>query len=246
MPGVLFDLDGTLLDVKVSDFLSRYFLALKVVVAPQFPGVDLLPAVLASTDAMQRPHPGKTNQEVFYRDFKARTGVDLETNWPVFERFYREVFPTLGADYGPVAGAREAIAAVRGLGWRVAVATQPIFPLVAIEHRLRWAGLADVRFDAITSYEVMQACKPQPAFFTQVCGMIGCAPRDCIMVGDDDAADMAAGELGIRTYFVGQGAAQSDHTGTLADLPAFLRRLRREGWSHPAGARPTGSGRRHA
>lgn len=225
MRGVLFDLDGTLLDVDVRHFLSRYFHALELVVAPQFPGVDLVPAVLASTDMMQRPHAGVTNREVFYRDFGARTGIDLHVEWPIFERFYREVFPTLGTDYGPIAGAREAIAAARSLGWRVAVATQPIFPLVAIEHRLRWAGLADVEFDAITTFEVMEACKPEVAFFLQVCSMIGCAPTDCVMVGDDAGADMAAGALGIRTYFVGGGDAQADYAGTLTELPALLQRL---------------------
>jgi FMN phosphatase YigB (HAD superfamily) len=225
MRGVLFDLDGTLLDVEVREFLSRYFRALQVSVAPQFPGVDLVPAVLASTDAMQRPHPGSTNREVFFRDFAARTGIDLDANWPVFERFYREVFPTLGTDYRPVAGAREAIAAARALGWRVAVATQPIFPRVAIEHRLNWAGMADVTFDAITTYEVMEACKPQAAFFLQTCGMIGCAPRDCVMVGDDADADMPASEVGMRTFYVGKGTAAADRSGSLADFPAFLQQL---------------------
>jgi FMN phosphatase YigB (HAD superfamily) len=227
MRGVLFDLDGTLLDVDVREFLSRYFHALDEAVSPRFPGIDLVRSVLASTDVMQRPHPGATNREVFYRDFRDRTGIDLEEHWPVFESFYREVFPSLGAGYAPVPGARVAIAAARALGWRVAVATQPIFPLVAIEHRLAWAGLGDVAFDAITTYEVMEACKPQAAFFAQVCGMIGCAPRDCVMVGDDAQADMPASAIGIRTFFVGEGDADADGAGTLADLPALLARLDR-------------------
>jgi FMN phosphatase YigB (HAD superfamily) len=225
MRGVLFDLDGTLLDVELHEFLSRYFHALSDAVASSFPGIPLVPSVLASTEAMQSPHPGLTNREAFFRDFRERTGVDLEEHWPIFESFYRDVFPKLGAGYAPRAGAREAVEAARALGWRVAVATQPIFPLMAIEHRLRWAGLADVAFDAITSYETMKACKPDPAYFEQVCCMIGCEPLDCVMVGDDAEIDMPAGHLGIRTFFVGRGAADSDARGTLADLPAFFAHL---------------------
>jgi FMN phosphatase YigB (HAD superfamily) len=225
MRGLLLDLDGTLLDLEVGEFLSRYFHALDEAVAPQFPGVELVSAVLASTRAMQRPHPGSTNRDVFNKDFGTRTGIDLAQRWPVFESFYRDVFPTLGSPYGPIPGGREAIAAARALGWRVAVATQPIFPLLAVEHRLRWAGLADVAFDAITTYETMEACKPQTAFFLQVCGMIGCAPQDCVMVGDDAEMDMAAGSAGLTTLFVGRGRAGADYHGALTDVPALLERL---------------------
>lgn len=225
MRGVLFDLDGTLLDVEVNDFLSRYFRALDKTISPQFPGVDLVPSVLAATDAMHRPHHGLTNRQVFDRDFLERTGVDIEQHWAVFESFYRIVFPTLGKGYGPVKGAREAVEAVRAMGWRAAVATQPIFPVAAIRQRLKWAGLDDVEFDAITSYETMQACKPAPEYFAQTCGLIGCAPSDCVMVGDDAGTDMPAASIGLTTYYVGSGTAKADACGTLADFPAWLERL---------------------
>jgi FMN phosphatase YigB (HAD superfamily) len=225
MRGVLFDLDGTLLGVEVNEFLKRYFRALSETVAPRFPGIDLVGSVLASTAVMQGSHPGVRNREVFFHDFRDRTGVDLDEHWPVFEAFYRDVFPTLGTDYRPVPGGREAIEAARSLGWKVGIATQPIFPLQAIQHRLAWAGLADVEFDAITTYEVMTACKPDPAYFAQVCSMIGCAPADCVMVGDDAVADMSAAELGIGTFFVGAGHAEADGRGTLADLPALFERM---------------------
>jgi FMN phosphatase YigB (HAD superfamily) len=229
MRGVLFDLDGTLLGVEVDEFLRRYFRALSEAVAPRFPDIDLVGAVLASTAVMQSPHPGITNRDVFFRDFRDRTGVDLVEQWPVFEAFYRDVFPTLGTDYRPVPGGREAIACARSMGWKVAIATQPIFPLLAIRHRLAWAGLADVEFDAITTYEVMTACKPEPSYFAQVCSMIGCAPADCVMVGDDAGADMPAAALGIGTFYVGTGNAAADGRGALTDLPALFERLESRG-----------------
>jgi FMN phosphatase YigB (HAD superfamily) len=227
MRGVLFDLDGTLLDVELQEFLGRYFKALDDAISPHFPTIDLVPAVLSATEMMHRPHPGMTNQETFARAFHVSTGVDLAEHWPVFDAFYRDVFPTLGAGYGPITGAREAIGAARSLGWRVVVATQPIFPRAAIEQRLAWAGLADVPFDMITTYEIMGACKPDAAYFKQVCATIGCAPADCVMVGDDPENDMGAGRFGITTFYVGRGNATADRSGTLRDLPAFFRKLDR-------------------
>jgi FMN phosphatase YigB (HAD superfamily) len=223
--GVLFDLDGTLLDLDLDAFLRRYFAALARATAPHFPGVDVMSAVLASTSAMQRPHDARTNKEVFNQDFRKRTGIDLREHWDVFGDFYRDVFPTLGDGYGPVPGARDAIAVARALGMKVAVATQPIFPMVAIIHRLAWAGLADVAFDAVTTYETMLACKPHATFFLQTAAMIGCAPGECLMVGDDRGMDMPASAVGMRTFYVGSDpGTPADHRGTMAELAALLRR----------------------
>jgi len=225
MQAVLFDLDGTLLDVSMDAFLNRYFGALQAVVAPRYPGIDLVGAVLAATRVMHKPHPG-TNRDAFYSDFKARTGVDLESDWKVFEDFYRDVFPKLGEGYGPNPGALEAIQAARALGLKVAIATQPIFPRVAIEHRLSWAGLSGVEFDVVTTFEIMGSCKPSPDYFRQVASMIGCDPGECIMVGDDRDADMPASAVGMRTFYVGTDAkAPADNRGTLLDLPGVLERL---------------------
>lgn len=223
--GVLFDLDGTLLDVDLDAFLRRYFLALGSVASPHFPGVAFMPALLASTSAMQRPHPGRTNKEIFDADFLERTGFDVAANHEVFDDFYRDVFPTLGDGYGPAPGARQAVEAAKALGLKTAIATQPIFPVAAIRHRLAWAGLGDVRFDAVTTYETMLACKPQPAYFEQTAAMIGCTPEQCLMVGDDRNIDMPAADAGMRTFYVGDDAeAPADHRGTLTDLAHLLER----------------------
>jgi FMN phosphatase YigB (HAD superfamily) len=224
--GVLFDLDGTLLDLDLDSFLRGYFVALGSVASPHFPGVAFMPAVLASTRAMQRPHPGRTNKQVFDVDFRERTGIDLVRHHAVFDDFYRDVFPTLSDDYRPASGAREAIDAAKTLGLKIAIATQPIFPAAAIRHRLAWAGLADVEFDAVTTYEKMRACKPQAAYFEQTARLIGCKPHECLMVGDDRDIDMPAAAVGMRTFYVGSDPeARADHRGTLADLPELLQRL---------------------
>lgn len=238
LEGVLFDLDGTLLDVAVDEFLGRYFHAVRAFAGPRFPSIDLLPAILAGTDAMQRPHEGRTNRDVFADEFRVRTGLEFERAWPVFEEFYDEVFPGIGADYRGTPGARDSIEAARALGLKVAVATQPIFPLSAIRHRLEWAGLGDVEFDAITTYEDMRACKPLAAYFRQTAEMIGCEPSRCLMVGDDRAMDLPAAAVGMRTFYVGDDRqVPRDERGELRELPALLERLARgEGGPAPSPA----------
>lgn len=226
MRGILFDMDGTLLDIDLGAFLRRYFGALGTAAAGGFPGLDIMPAIMASTNAMMDQHPGRTNRDVFYEDFLARTGVDLGEHWPVFETFYREVFPTLRDGEGPRAGARAAVEAALDLGFSVAIATNPIFPQVAQRTRLSWAGLDDLDLPIVTSYEDLHACKPDPAYFMETAALMGVDPRECVMVGDDRSLDLAAADVGMRTYYVGPDRnAHADWRGDLMGFAALLPRL---------------------
>lgn len=45
-------------------------------------------------------------------------------------------------------------------GFGVALATNPIFPSVATESRIRWAGLEPEEFALYTTYENTAYCKP--------------------------------------------------------------------------------------
>jgi FMN phosphatase YigB (HAD superfamily) len=231
MRAVLFDLDGTLLDLDLRAFLSRYFAALEVASAPLVDesrgGVaGFMAALQSAVGAMMEPHEGRTNQHVFYERLLALTGVDLGEHWPVYERFYAEVFPTLRDTAGPADGGRESVETALELGLKVAIATNPIFPRVAIEQRIAWAGLDDLDLPVITTYEEMLACKPHPQYFRQTADLLGVAPYECLMVGDDRVLDLGAADVGMRTFYIGNESAPSaDMQGRLAELPELLRRL---------------------
>lgn len=228
---MLFDLDGTLLDIDLDSFLSEYFTALGPVVGEALGTNDSsagLRAVLDATTAMSEPHPGLTNRATFNQTFTRLTGVDLDLDEYAlaFERFYRDVFPTLRHEMGPLPGARRAIQTCLDLGLKVAIATNPIFPRSAIDERMRWADVANLGVHAVTSYENMHATKPHAAYFEEVASMLGVAPRTCLMVGDDRALDMSAANLGMRTFYVGGGVAPAvDWSGTLDDLADLIPRL---------------------
>jgi len=234
LAGVLFDLDGTLLDIDLDPFLRDYLGALGPFVAESV-GSDIsasqaIEAVMAGTSVMSRPHPGRTNREVFNAEFRRMTGADLSLaeNELALERFYEDVFPGLGGELRGFDGAVAAVEAALDLDLRVAIATNPIFPLSAVKERMRWAGLDSLEVHAITSYEIMGATKPHAAYFTETAALLGVAPDDCLMVGDDRTLDMSAADAGMKTYFVGGAPVpECDWSGSIGELPSLLRRLTR-------------------
>jgi len=227
----LFDLDGTLLDIDVSVFLREYFAALGPVIAAMAGTPDprdALSAIVASTDTMCEPHPGRTNREVFHERFLELTGVDLDEPESArrVERFYAETFPSLGKAHGPQPGGATAVLAAHASGRAVALATNPIFPRSAVDERMRWAGLEQAWFRVVTSYENMRACKPQVEYFEQTAEMLGIEPEECLMVGDDPTLDFGAARIGMRTFYVGTDPdVDSTWRGTLSDLALLLERL---------------------
>lgn len=230
MKGILFDLDGTLLDIDIDAFLSRYFAALsdavRQMVAEDDHHAGAMQGIYDATGAMMRPHAGFTNMEVFNREYLRATGIDMEAYADVLDAFYDNVFPTLRAGIGAHRGAREAVDTATACGLKIAVATNPIFPLRAIEHRMAWAGIAPNEVDLITSYENMRATKPHADYYRQVCETLGLAPSECLMVGDDRVLDLPAADIGIRTFYVGSdGDAPADYRGDLTELSRLVARL---------------------
>ena len=143
-----------------------------------------------------------------------------------FERFYRDVFPTLRNGLGPRDGARDAVVIASFLGLKVAIATNPIFPADAIRERMRWADLADLPVDLVTTFEIMHATKPHAAYFLETAQMLGVSPHECLMVGDDRVLDMGAADVGMRTFYVGRPPLPAaDFSGDLRDLAKLLPRL---------------------
>lgn len=232
LAGVLFDLDGTLLDIDLDPFLRDYLGALGPFVADSV-GNGITPsqaaeAVMAGTRVMSEPHPGRTNRQAFNAEFERRTGADLSAphHETALERFYSDVFPGLGAELQAFEGAVAAVQSALELGLRVAIATNPIFPLSAVKARMRWAGLDGLDVHAITSYETMSATKPHALYYTETAALLGVPVDECLMVGDDRNLDMSAADVGMKTYYVGRAPVPAcDWSGSIVELPSLLTRL---------------------
>lgn len=227
---LLLDLDGTLLPMDMQESLNAYLQAVSTWMAPYMAPDRFLKCLLASTRVMiEDQDPRRTNEEVFWDDFIPRTGLGKDKVVPVLERFYREQFPKLAPVARPTPIARAICARALELGAQLVIATNPIFPRIAIEERLRWAGIAGIPFRLVTTYENMHSCKPKQEYYRQILDYIGAKPEDCLMVGNDPAEDLVAQDLGITTYLVldclvprDGTQRRPDYQGRLADLPGFL------------------------
>ena len=112
-------------------------------------------------------------------------------------------------------------------GYRIAIATDPLFPRKATYHRLRWAGFDPGRFELVSTFENFHFSKTHPAYYAEVLGRLGWPEGPILMVGNDLDRDlMPAHRLGLKTFFVDGESAPSPEIeagrGNLADLRPWL------------------------
>lgn len=200
---VLFDLDGTLLPMDQDDFANAYFSRLANYMFPfGYDPKQIIACVWKGTKAMVQNNGQQTNEEVFWNVFNEAIGKDVSEDMDRFMTFYREEFPKTITHTTPNPKAKEVVNHVKNMGYRVALATNPIFPRVATEERVRWTGLQVDDFEHVTTYENSVYCKPNLDYYKELCSCLNVLPEECIMVGNDVSEDGVARELGIDVYII--------------------------------------------
>lgn len=200
---LLFDLDGTLLGMRTEEFVHQYLGEVVKFIGDRFDAKQITKAILDATKAMiVSQEPEKTNEQVFVETFLSQTSLEKEAIWPIFDQFYREVFPTLSHLTYPTPLGKQVVQAAKDAGYRVVVATNPVFPRDAIVSRLAWIELAPEDFDLVTVYEESHFTKPNVEYFQEICDKLEVNPAECIMIGNHMQEDMVASKLGMTTYLV--------------------------------------------
>ena len=229
---ILFDLDGTLLPIDTDRFVAQYMKALSAHIGHLVPPAQLVEQIMASTYAMIKdPGPERTNAQVFAADFFPKVGHEEAVLMPHFEEFYRLKFPGLRSSCSGLPGiAREVVQTAVDQGYEIALATNPLFPREAIEERMRWIGVHDMPWRLVTTYEIMHACKPQPAYYREVLATLGRQTEECLMVGNDYEEDGVAAKLGMQVFFVTdhlikrtEAPLPAESSGTLAEFHERLK-----------------------
>ena len=227
---VLFDLDGTLLPMDQDIFTKTYFkLLAKKLAAHGYAPDKLVDTIWAGTAAMVKNDGSCSNEDAFWNRFAEFWGEDVRKDEPLFDAFYREDFNGAKDACGYHPAAAEVIALCKELGLRRILATNPIFPAVATEARMSWAGLSKEDFELYTTYENSCFCKPNPAYYEEILCKQGLSPEDCIMVGNDVREDMVAETLGMKVFLLTDCLINKDGKdisryprGSFGELKRFL------------------------
>lgn len=225
---LLFDLDDTLLDTNMDAFIPAYFQALsKHLFGCVSPDV-MLRALMHGTNLMNESYdPTRTLQEIFESDFYPALGITKQELVEVIDDFYDNIFPTIGGHTRQRPDAAPLIEWALSQGFRIAIATDPLFPRKATWHRVRWAGLDPEKLELISTFENFHFTKTHPAYYAEVLGQLGWPEGPVLMVGNDVNRDLlAANRLGLKTYFIDGESASSPGfeagRGKLADLRPWL------------------------
>lgn len=230
---VLFDLDGTLLPMNQDKFVQCYFGKLYEKVKPYGYEKELfIGGIWRSTGAMLKNDGTRTNEEVFWSAFTKICGERILSEKFLFDEFYLNDFPSVSVSCGHDPNARVVIDLLKEKGVRTVLATNPIFPAVATENRIKWAGLSPDDFEYYTTYENSTWCKPNAQYYLEILNKIGADPKDCLMVGNDVSDDMPARELGMDVFLLTDCLINADNRdisefrhGGFAELIAYLNEV---------------------
>lgn len=200
---VLFDLDGTLLPMDQDRFLGAYFSLLSKKLAPRgFEPKPLMDAIWDGIRAMIRNDGSKSNEAVFWDVFVQHFGRQVVEEMPYFDEFYHTEFRHVRQSCGFKEEAAQAIAILKEKGIPAILATNPVFPSIATENRIRWAGLEPSDFALYTTYENSRFCKPNLDYYREILTMHGLRAEECLMVGNDVDEDMITRELGMEVFLL--------------------------------------------
>lgn len=200
---ILFDLDGTLLPMDNDEFTKGYFKLLVKKLAPYgYEPQKLIDGIWSGTAAMVKNDGTKPNEQAFWEKFSKMFGEKALTDKPLFDEFYEKEFQSAKAICGFNPKAAVAVHTIKEMGYRIALATNPIFPSTATESRISWAGFDPNDFELYTTYENIGYCKPNPEYYREIARRLGVNPEQCLMVGNDVTEDMEAAQKAGMSVFL--------------------------------------------
>lgn len=230
---VLFDLDGTLLQMDTDLFIRKYFVLIAEQLEAYFTHEEVVKLFWDSTYKMIKSNDENlTNEEVFFADFFSKVAIPKDVLLPVLDKFYESHFKRIKSLTKVSKEMVEAVKILKTKGYRMIVATNPLFPESATLQRVAWADLNINDFELITTFENMHFTKPNINYYKEIINKQNLDPSKCLMVGNNVEEDMIVTELGMETYLITNHLIGDkndnkaiNHIGDYTDFLAYVKLL---------------------
>lgn len=202
MKNILFDLDGTLLPMDVEEFTQKYFgYIVQTMNNNNRDGKAILKAIGYGVDTIIKNDGTLKNDVLFWNTFEKVCGISREEIEPEFTVFYENVFDKISSGIQSP-NMIQAVSILKEKGYKLYLTTNPLFPRIATEKRVKWAGLNIEDFELITTFENSSFCKPNINYYKEVLESQNLDVNECMMVGNDVKEDGVVESLGIPVYLV--------------------------------------------
>lgn len=204
---LLLDLDNTLISNDIDSFMPAYFKGLAQSLS-KYADFDLILSLFSQENnqqLIQNNDPSKTLQDVFRSNFYPALGSSYQKLEPALSEFIENGYQKLNSLVSPRPEAVQMVDIAIERGYRIAIATNPLFPHPVTSARLLWGDFPPdkYQFEIVSTYEDFHFAKPNPAYFAEVLAQMGWPSNPVVMVGDDPEADiLGARSLGLATYLI--------------------------------------------
>lgn len=202
MRNILFDLDGTLLPMDVEEFTQKYFgYIVQTMNNNNRDGKAILKAIGIGVEAIIKNDGSLKNDVLFWDTFEKVSGISRNEIESEFTLFYENVFDKINSGIQSP-NMIQAVSILKEKGYKLYLTTNPLFPRIATEKRVKWAGLNIEDFELITTFENSSFCKPNINYYKEVLESQNLDISECMMVGNDVKEDGIVETLGIDVYLV--------------------------------------------
>ena len=205
LKAVFIDLDNTIALYDELVFFDRFFQLLYKRFDDLLTFEDLQNRVLVATLSLSGNNGEKTIRDYFLENVVAGHEMGQEEFWQRSMEFYDNDFDQARPEVKKPENLDAVLKELKQRGLKLVVASNPIYPHIAIEKRLAWVDVDHDDFELVTHMENMNFVKPNLAYYQQICTKLDLLPEHCLMVGNDPGNDMASSGIGIKTYLTTDG-----------------------------------------
>ena len=199
---ILFDLDDTLLQMNQDLFLKKYFgLIYSYSAKLGYNPDEFMPLFNKAALSIIKNDGSRTNEQLFW-DYLRPKYPNVEEMKLQFDNLYETEFKSIEEIVNKSDIPNSIIKELKKKGYKIILATNPLFPKVCTYERIRWAGLDVNDFDHVTTYEDYHYTKPSHKYYEEIFTKLNLDMNGSIMVGNDVSDDFSDIPEGISKILI--------------------------------------------